>query len=69
MKAFRASFNFVDALSSVSPSRYYITFDDITGIKSLKTDGEEEVYTLSGQRVEKAGKGVYIVNGKKVIKK
>jgi hypothetical protein len=69
MKAFRASFNFVDALSSVSPSRYYITFDDITGIKSLKTDGEEEVYTLSGQRVNKAGKGVYIVNGKKVIKK
>jgi hypothetical protein len=71
MKAFRAYFEFQDVLAAYeeAASRINITFDDITGIKSLKTDGEEEVYTLSGQRVNKAGKGVYIVNGKKVIKK
>ena len=27
-----------------------------------------EVYNLQGQRVEKAVKGLYIVNGKKVLK-
>ena len=43
--------------------------DDATGIKSVNTTNGENIYTLSGQRVSKAGKGVYIVNGKKVIKK
>ncbi len=70
VKAYRGYFDFYDVLSSVEgESRAYITFDDITAIKGLKTNGGEEIYTLSGQRVEKAGKGVYIVNGKKVIKK
>ena len=53
-------------------SRVIINFidDEATGITNAKTfNGDEEVYTLSGQRVSKAGKGVYIVNGKKVIKK
>ena len=71
MKAFRGFFEFYDVLSIAeeASARINITFDDITGIKSLNTDNGEEIYTLSGQRVEKAGKGVYIVNGKKVIKK
>ncbi len=71
MKAFRAYFEFQDVLAAAEEAgaRINITFDDITGIKSLKTDNGEEIYTLSGQRVNKAGKGVYIVNGKKVIKK
>lgn len=70
-KAFRGYFEFKDPIAAYeeAPSRINITFDDITGIKSLNTDNGEEIYTLSGQRVEKAGKGVYIVNGKKVIKK
>ena len=71
MKAFRSYFEFKDPLAAYeeAASRIKITFDDITGIKDLKNGNGEEIYTLSGQRVEKAGKGVYIVNGKKVIKK
>ena len=71
MKAFRGYFEFYDVLTEAesAASRINITFDDVTAIKGIKTDGEEEIYTLSGQRVNKAGKGVYIVNGKKVIKK
>ena len=71
MKAFRAYFEFKSLLTAFeeTESRINITFDDVTAIKNLKTNGEEEIYTLSGQRVDKAGKGVYIVNGKKVIKK
>jgi len=71
MKAFRGYFEFYDVLTEAegAASRINITFDDVTAIKGIKTDGEEKIYTLSGQRVNKAGKGVYIVNGKKVIKK
>ena len=71
MKAFRAYFEFFDVLAAYedAASRINITFDDVTAIKTVKTTTGEEIYTLSGQRVDKAGKGVYIVNGKKVIKK
>ena len=70
MKAFRGYFEFADELAAVTAeARFNIIFGDVTAIKGLKTNGEEEIYTLSGQRVEKAGKGVYIGNGKKVIKK
>lgn len=71
MKAFRAYFEFFDVLAAYEEAgaRINITFDDVTAIKGMKTSGKEVIYTLSGQRVDKAGKGVYIVNGKKVIKK
>ncbi len=41
-----------------------------TGISEAKSEQQQrEVYTLGGQRVEKAVKGLYIVNGKKVVVK
>ena len=47
------------------------SFDGTTGIAELETtvNGIDEVYTISGIRVDGSnlGKGVYIVNGKKVI--
>lgn len=46
-------------------------FNDMaTGIKSIAADtenGNAIIYNLSGQRVNKAQKGIYIVNGKKVV--
>ena len=47
-----------------------ITFSDsTTGIGQVETEltGDEVIYNLRGQRVEKPGKGLYIVNGKKVF--
>ena len=41
-----------------------------TGINELNTTAKNEqksIYTLSGQKVEKAVKGLYIINGKKVV--
>jgi hypothetical protein len=39
-----------------------------TGISILKTAPQDNaIYTLQGVRVEKAGKGIYIINGKKVV--
>ena len=47
--------------------------DDETGIESidnsqLSTVNSQLIYNLSGQRVSKAQKGIYIVNGKKILK-
>ena len=42
--------------------------EDTTGIDQLINNGEVVIYDLSGRRVEKMEKGIYIVNGKKVIK-
>lgn len=54
--------------------REFIGFDDETdGIEQIEngqlTIENAEIYNLSGQRVNKAQKGIYIVNGKKVVVK
>ena len=41
----------------------------ISEIKEMRNVGNEKVYNLNGQRVSKATKGMYIVNGKKFINK
>ena len=42
-----------------------------TGINAVKADAlkDAQIYTISGQRVDKAQKGLYIVNGRKVVVK
>ena len=42
--------------------------EDATGIDQLINNGEVVIYDLAGRRVEKMEKGIYIVNGKKVIR-
>lgn len=57
------------AVAGASPAPSYI-FDNTTGIKSADTDTQEvpnEVYDLQGRRVQHPTKGLYIVNGKKII--
>jgi len=46
-----------------------LTFNDVTGVKELKNEKMtiDQVYTLSGQRVSTPTKGLYIVNGNKII--
>ena len=39
----------------------------IDGIESITPAPEQPIYDLSGRRVQKAGKGLYIVGGKKVF--
>lgn len=62
--------------TSAPASRATISFgifgDEITGISSLTptlSKGEGAVYNLNGQRVEKPSKGLYIMNGKKIMVK
>ena len=49
---------------------FYVQLNEGTGIKSVKNAAAlkgAQIYTISGQRVDKAQKGLYIVNGKKVV--
>ena len=73
MKAFRGFFELADVLTAVegADSRISMSFDNQTeGIKetsSLKSQSSN-LYDLQGRRVVKPGKGLYIQNGRKVIK-
>ena len=60
-------------INSASTARELsIVFEDgtTTGISAVAAEnGAETVYNLQGQRVSKAQKGLFIVNGKKVVRK
>lgn len=44
--------------------------ENLTGIKSIATDGlNSTIFNMNGQRVMNAQKGLFIINGKKVVKK
>ena len=45
-----------------------MSFDDVTAIETVKTPkANNEYYNLAGQRVAQPTKGLYIMNGKKVV--
>lgn len=50
---------------------FNVVFGDETGISEVVRDGEKEsaIFDLSGRRVAKPAKGLYIVNGKKILVK
>jgi hypothetical protein len=73
MKGFRAYFDFYDVLSEVenASARIDFNFDETTGIKEVHGNANVEgTYDLQGRKVEEpTNKGLYIVNGRKVVKK
>ena len=57
-------------VTTPSNSRANFTVGEMkTGIQKVNAAGKDEIYTIGGVKVEKAQKGVNIVNGKKVIVK
>jgi len=73
MKAFRGYFELYDYLSSLDEAgaRISIVDEDVTGIANVKTlsVGNSDYYDLQGRKVENPGKGLYINNGRKVVKR
>lgn len=69
IKGFRCYFTFTDILPD--ESRIILNFDEATGIDSVTRDAlkDGKVYDLNGRQVKTAKKGVFIVNGKKVVVK
>ena len=57
-------------LPAGASSRNFIALDgETTAIKEIKAATQQDVYNLSGQRVSQPAKGLYIVNGKKIMVK
>ena len=54
---------------SMQSKGYRFDFDGTTGIENVNTDGvdTDAVYDLQGRKVKVPAKGIYIVNGKKVL--
>ena len=69
----------VDANPTIVPNKDYIVYmqengtfsNEPTAIESIaaEKDANNVIYDLTGRRVEKARKGLYIINGKKVLVK
>ena len=62
---------YIPASGTLTRSFIGFDFDEATAIKNLTpalTAGEAAVYNLRGQRVKNLTKGLYIMNGKKVVK-
>ena len=56
-------------LGGANVKGFGLSFDGETGIAEIAENAENDaIYDLSGRRVEKAQKGIYIINGKKVLK-
>ena len=56
---------------AAAPMGFVFDFEgQTTGVESIEVNADNQViYDLSGRRVAKAGKGLYIINGKKVLVK
>ena len=69
----------MDANPTIVPNKDYIVYmqengtfsNEPTAIESIaaEKDANNVIYDLTGRRVEKARKGLYIINGKKVLVK
>ena len=69
VKGFRAYLPVDNNTAAGGDSSFRLVFGVPTGIDTIGNQPAQEqtVYDLSGRRVEHAGKGLYIVNGKKVM--
>lgn len=69
---FRAYFNTADLTTLLAGANgFSLNFDDLTtGVNGVEvqTESTGSVYDLAGRKVTKATKGLYIINGKKVIR-
>lgn len=67
------SFTKVDGPTEIAATQHnhsYIKLDTSTGINSLEqTKADNVIYNIAGQRVSHPQKGLYIMNGKKFVKK
>lgn len=68
LESFKAYLH-TDAAIDASASRLSFSFgDETTGISNVNAnDNENRIFDLQGQRISQPNKGLYIVNGKKVI--
>ena len=67
-KAYLPASALTSGTSNVNALRFVFD-DEATAIEGVVSEQQEgAIYDLSGRRVQKAQKGIYIINGKKVVK-
>lgn len=68
MKGFRAYFQLP---AGANNARMIIDGEEVTSISAINAIGQDNnaAYNLNGQRVNRTAKGIYIVNGKKIVVK
>ncbi|MDD7273025.1 MAG: choice-of-anchor J domain-containing protein [Prevotella sp.] len=57
-----------DAGESLISNAVSAVTNGITDLNVTTKEGEERIYDLSGRRVKETARGVYIINGKKIVK-
>ena len=70
VKGYRAYFTGISAPTPGARISFVIEDDGETtdlGFVRMVDPEAKDIFTLSGQKVEKARKGIYIVNGRKVV--
>ena len=69
LAAGKAYLKIASGSSSLARSMNVVFADDVTGINTIQSEAVKagDYYNLSGQRVSQPTKGLYIVNGKKVV--
>jgi hypothetical protein len=53
----------------IEPKGFTVNVNPAIGITNIKTNTSSDIYTISGTRVRTMTRGLYIVNGKKVVVK
>lgn len=65
LKGFRTYY----VATSADPTRgFVLNFGETTGINAATRNADGNAYDLQGRRVQNAQKGIFIINGKKVVK-
>lgn len=67
MKGFRAYFELPAGTTAARLGFYDETTGIMNVISASELDGDDKAYNMGGQRVQNPKKGLYIVNGKKVV--
>lgn len=60
---------YLEADAAAQVQAFFLNLSNPTAIETLDVQAENEtIYDLSGRRVRQAGRGLYIINGKKVVR-
>ena len=55
-------------ITDILCNEYEFNGGTVTGIETIATEGAAQIFDLQGRRVRAAQKGIFLVNGKKVVK-
>ena len=57
-------------IQNVATGRTFVSFDAVNGVRSVSSNPADNgnIFDLQGREVRKPGRGIYVSNGKKIVK-